>query len=375
MTEKPYGLVHAKSLLAPCGASGQWEIEERGVFPKPQPKPSEGQTQTVANQLAGYDLLLAWRPAEIFKDDTPAPDLINTPSLPFPFDARDLAAFMLYGAGSFVADFYGKWEDGPDKSAIDQINTLDTFARQAVTEAFAACREAQKTVSPCPLELDAKAERARKAWNVANNEANQREGVFDSELDSQELESRRDRARASIDVLELEKVSKAIEAKAAQSRARRERAKASTVTLQLEMEAAASEARTAQQKWLEAMVRELLTPAKTMPVPATANGMTTQDIAAVFDGLPYKADDWSKRANGKSGAKWLRGARLSLGVQGGVAATWCPLKVAQASYDQASKYDKAKRLKDLNNCFRLNPALAPWKDDWDNLHSIFRDSD
>lgn len=372
MTEKPYGLVHAKSLLAPCGASGQWDIDERGVSPKAQPKPSEGQTQTVANQQAGYDLLLAWRPAEVFKDDTPAPDLINTPSLPFPFDAKDLAAFMLYGVGSFVAEFYGKWEDGPDKSAIDQINPLDTFARQAVVDAFAACREAQKIVSPYPLELYDKAKQARKAWNEVNKDANQREGVFDSELDSQELESRRDRARASMDVPELEIVAEAIEAKAAILRARRERAKESTAMLELEMEAAAGEARTAQQKWLEAMVRELLTPAETMPVPATANGMTTQEIGAVFDDLPFSQLDWPKRV---SSAKWLQGARLSLGIKGGAPSMWCPLKVAQASYDQASKYDKAKRLKDLNDCFRLNPALAPWKDDWDNFHSMFRDTD
>ena len=223
MTEKPYGLVHAKSLLAPCGASGQWDIDERGVSPKAQPKPSEGQTQTVANQLAGYDLLLAWRPAEVFKDDTPAPDLINTPSLPFPFDAKDLAAFMLYGVGSFVAEFYGKWEDGPDKSAIDQINPLDTFARQAVVDAFAACREAQKTVSPYPLELYDKAERARKAWNDADSETNK-------------------------------------ETKAA---------------LDLKMEATAAEAKAAQGKWLEDMVRLLLKPAQEQtaatPAPVAAD--------------------------------------------------------------------------------------------------------
>lgn len=232
MTEKPYGLVHAKSLLAPCGASEQWDIDERGVFPKPQPTPPESQTQTVTNQLAGYDLLLAWRPAEVFKDDTPAPDLINTPSLPLPFDARDLAAFMLHGVGGFVADFYGEWEDGPKKCAIDEINPLDTFARQAVIEAFAACREAQKIVGPYPLELDDKAERARKAWSVANKDANQREGVFDSKPGTKESEARRERAKASIAALDLER------------------------------EATAAEAKTAQGKWLEAMVRELLKPAR-----------------------------------------------------------------------------------------------------------------
>ena len=107
MTENPYGLVHAKSLLAPCGASEQWDIDERGVFPKPQPTPSEGQTPTLANQLAGYDLLLAWRPAEVFKDDTPAPDHIkqsrtNQDNFWQAFDRRD---FTRIGGGIGESQF------------------------------------------------------------------------------------------------------------------------------------------------------------------------------------------------------------------------------------------------------------------------------
>jgi hypothetical protein len=120
------------------------------------------------------------------------------------------------------------------------------------------------------------------------------------------------------------------------------------------------------------LVRLMLTPAETMPVPATANGMTTQEIGAVFDGLPFSQLDWPKRV---SSAKWLQGARLSLGIKGGAPSMWCPVKVAQASYAQASKYDQAKRRKDLNSRFKSNPALAPWKDDWDNFHSIFSDTD
>jgi hypothetical protein len=120
------------------------------------------------------------------------------------------------------------------------------------------------------------------------------------------------------------------------------------------------------------LVRLMLTPTDTMQAPATANGMTTQEIGAVFDGLPFSQVDWPKRV---SGARWLQGTRLSLGIKGGASSMWCPLKVAQASYAQASKYDQAKRLKALNNCFKLNPALAPWKDDWDNFHTMFSDTD
>lgn len=302
MTKKPYGLVHAMSLLVPCGASDQWDIDERGVFPKPQPGPQASQTQIDANKLAGYDPILAWRPAVVFKDETPAPDLINTPSLPFPFDAKDLAAFMLCGVGSFVADFYGEWEDGPNKLAIDQINPLDTFARQAVIEAFAACRDAQKNVGPFPFELYDKAERARKAWNEANKNANHREGVFDSELDSQELEFRRDRARASIDFLELEIVAEAIETKAAISQARRERAKESTATLELAKDAAASEAKAAQQKWLDVMVRALLEHGRVTPSPPTEQSaeqrQTERWQACVNAGLIMPHDTYAQYPRG-----------------------------------------------------------------------------
>lgn len=302
MTKKPYGLVHAMSLLAPCGASDQWDITDCGVLPKPQPKLRQGQTQTAASHLEDFHPLLAWRPAVVFKDETPAPDLINTPSLPFPFDAKDLAAFMLCGVGSFVADFYGEWEDGPNKLAIDQINPLDTFARQAVIEAFAACREAQKNVGPFPSELYDKAERARKAWNEANKDANHRGGVFDSELDSQELEYRLDRARASMDVLELEIVAEAFETKAAILRTRRERAKESTATLELEMWVAAGEAGTAHQKWLEAMVRGLLEPGRVTPSPPTEQSaeerQTERWQACVNAGLIMPRDTYAQYPRG-----------------------------------------------------------------------------
>ncbi len=99
------------------------------------------------------------------------------------------------------------------------------------------------------MELDAEAERARKAWSVANNEANQREGVFDYKPDTDE------------------------------SKARRKLAKASNAALYLKMEATAAEAKAAQGKWLEAMVRALLKPAQeqTAATPAPVVAESTSD--------------------------------------------------------------------------------------------------
>jgi hypothetical protein len=120
------------------------------------------------------------------------------------------------------------------------------------------------------------------------------------------------------------------------------------------------------------LARLMLTPAENMQSPATANGMTTQEIGAVFDGLPFSQLNWPKRV---SGAKWLNGTRLSIGIKGGAPSIWCPLRVAQAIHKKADKADKAKTLKTLNSQFKSNPALAHWKDDWDNFYSMFSDSD
>jgi hypothetical protein len=247
MTEKPYGLVHAKSLLGPCSEEKYWVIDDRGVLPSFM----EEKEAKRLGLIEEYKFF-SWRPAKIFERDVNAPDVINTPALPFPFDGRDLAAFMLYGVGSMVSGFYGDWETGPNKWSIEQIDESDNFARKAVEQAYVAYREALKIVDPYPLELDAEADRARKAWSVANHEANQREGVFDSKPGTKD------------------------------SKARRERAKASNAALDLKMEATAAEAQAAKEKWLEAMVRQLMqsAPAKATTTPAP------QVVASGCNSLP-----------------------------------------------------------------------------------------
>lgn len=251
---KPYERENAKALLQPIGVSGKFIIKRRGVLPA-----FKREKSIELGLIPEYEVM-SWKPAKVFENDLDAPNVKKEPALPFPFDARDLAAFMLGGVGGFVEDYYGKLETGPDLEALENIDPMDNFARKAVVQAYAVYREVEKVVGPQPLELHAKAERARKAFSKANKQANLREGVFDSELEFKELEFRRDQARASMDVLELEIVTADLEAKAAQSRTRRERAKASTEVLELKMVTAAREAKAAQQKWLEAMVRELLCP-------------------------------------------------------------------------------------------------------------------
>jgi hypothetical protein len=216
MLAKPFNRSVAESLLRPTCTNNYWVIDDRGIWPKAEWKPALGTGNRIDFE---FD---SWRPAVMVATDSLPQAPGDLPALPFPFDAQDLAAFMLYGFGALVADHYGDWENGLNPERINDLYPLD-FSRRAIRDAFAAYREAQKSVGPYPLELDAKAERARKAWNDAYSETN--------------------------------KETKAVRG--------------------LEMEATAAEAKTAQGKWLEAMVRVLLKPAQEQtaatPAPVAAD--------------------------------------------------------------------------------------------------------
>lgn len=140
-TSKPYNRGHADALLAPCGEVAPWRIDDRGVWPN-----HSDYKDAKRLGLESEHELLSWKPVMVFQDDQNAPDCKDTPALPFPFDARDLAAFMLYGVGAFVADYYGDWEDGPETESLNDIDPSNNYARRAVREAFDAYRQAVKSV-------------------------------------------------------------------------------------------------------------------------------------------------------------------------------------------------------------------------------------
>ena len=191
--EAKYNLKHAKEILEPCGLLGENQrgkylrIKKRGVMPAIK-RDLLLQTETEG---------LRWRPARQLQLLPGAPEVKGTPMLPNPFTARELAAFMLEGAGALVADFYGEWDDGPDPDSLRAIDP-DSKARRAVTEAFTAYREAEGIVGPYPRALQADADRARKAYNEANQRANEREGVSGAVPGTDDSTARRARAVASV---------------------------------------------------------------------------------------------------------------------------------------------------------------------------------
>ncbi len=165
-TSKPYNRGHADALLAPCGEVSPWRIDDRGVWPA-----YSDYEEAKRLGLKSEHKLLSWKPVTAFQDDQNAPDCKDTPALPFPFDARDLAAFMLDGVGAFVAD-YGDWEDGPETERLNDIDPSNNYARRAVREAFDAYRLAIEKVGKYDMDALARRDAAHTAyWKSSNDKA------------------------------------------------------------------------------------------------------------------------------------------------------------------------------------------------------------
>ena len=165
--EAKYNLKHAKEILEPCGLLGENQrgkylrIKKRGVMPAIK-RDLLLQTETEG---------LRWRPARQLQLLPGAPEVKGTPMLPNPFTARELAAFMLEGAGALVADFYGEWDDGPDPESLRAIDP-DSKARRAVTEAFTAYRLAIEKVGKYDMDALARRDAAHTAyWKSSNDKA------------------------------------------------------------------------------------------------------------------------------------------------------------------------------------------------------------
>lgn len=165
--EAKYNLKHAKEILEPCGLLGENQrgkylrIKKRGVMPAIK------RDLLLLNETDG----LRWRPARQLQLLPGAPEVKGTPMLPNPFTARELAAFMLEGAGALVADFYGEWDDGPDPESLRAIDP-DSKARRAVTEAFTAYRLAIEKVGKYDMDALARRDAAHTAyWKSSNDKA------------------------------------------------------------------------------------------------------------------------------------------------------------------------------------------------------------
>jgi hypothetical protein len=113
-------------------------------------------------------------------------------------------------------------------------------------------------------------------------------------------------------------------------------------------------------------------PADTEPAPVVEpDGITSRQVAAFFDGLPYSAENWRKRL---SDTKWLQSAKIALGEVGGITGLWCPLILARLIHGHEKGSEQQKTLKALNSRFKRNTALQPWRDAWNEHNALFTDT-
>jgi hypothetical protein len=116
---------------------------------------------------------LNWHPLRELNDPVEN-DPRQKPHLPFPFSARDLAAFLIGSLGYFIQIRFGEWEDGPDEAILECLPGEAIAAKDAIRKAYQAYREALAEVGSLDTvhaqrvnELRAKLDNAREQARAA----------------------------------------------------------------------------------------------------------------------------------------------------------------------------------------------------------------
>lgn len=179
--------------------------------------------------------IFRWTPACEMEGWPEAPNALTHPALPFPFNAKQLAAFMIYGVGTFVADVYGDIADGPDEKTLEGLGIDAGHAREALRSAYASVRAATARVGALDDELLRRASTLQDEYSEARRSALEREKVMEPNAaglpEAEYLTEYRRRLKLAVDPL---------------------------ADLEAEMRRASAEAEAAWSKWRKAMVRELL---------------------------------------------------------------------------------------------------------------------
>ena len=213
-------------------------------------------------------LVLSWTPACEMEGWPDSPEASTYPALPYPFTAKELAAFLLSGAGSMVAEDYGDFSDGPYEVRLQALGAKAGHARDALRQAYTEIRRAIAEVGEVDQQLQQKAHALRHQFDEANSEANRREGLW-----------------------EAKKVDKFWEPGISEDerRVRRERARQSVEELKVEMDSVGRDADSALKNWNAAMVKALLYPAPELTdaaAPPEAVLMPAQAVPVVAESAP-----------------------------------------------------------------------------------------
>ncbi|VTY35606.1 Uncharacterised protein [Xylophilus ampelinus] len=124
------------------------------------------------------------------------PDPLSTPGLPAPFNARELAAYLVFGPGAVVASDFGMMEGEPDAGMLERLGLRGTKARQAIKSAYAAFQRACRVVGDRPVDLEQAAQEAKQAHDRANEAANETVNLWAVGISDEERGIRRAQAKA-----------------------------------------------------------------------------------------------------------------------------------------------------------------------------------
>jgi hypothetical protein len=238
-----YSMKVAQEILGKANVLNKYVVvKKKGVFPsKAIQSPMQDGPEVPVDMESKERLLLRWRPARVMTNANGSQSINDTPMLPPEFSGRELAAFMLTGVGSLVADSFGNWEDGPDHDRLESLDE-DSGARQAIDDAFAAYRLAVARVGQPDRELAARMYETQRAYRKARADAMQRH--FLSAV-PQAMAGDSDERRYDLD---------------AEYQRRLALVEADIKMLEAEMKSIEEANLSAEQAWLRAMVAELLKP-------------------------------------------------------------------------------------------------------------------
>lgn len=164
-----------------------YEIRETGVFA----------TEAFRN-VCPPGTVFDWTPAdEMGWPGSPNPD--TAPFLPIPFDATQLAAAMIDGPGQSIAHAMKHRLGFPlSDDAVSRFSDRMMWMRDAIAEAYEVAAAAQSVVGEFDHEQEERAHAMAQQYEDANEQANEREGVFQQGITQNEARARRARAVAAV---------------------------------------------------------------------------------------------------------------------------------------------------------------------------------
>lgn len=160
-----------------------YEIREDGVY-----------AVDTFRHLCPPGTIYDWTPADEMEwPGSPNPD--TAPFLPIPFNAAQLAAAMIDGPGQSIVHAMGRRLGYPlDIDALNRFPDRMRWMREALAEAYAVAAAAQSVVGEFDHDQEERAHEMAQQYEKANEQANEREGVFQQGITSDEARTRRARA-------------------------------------------------------------------------------------------------------------------------------------------------------------------------------------